>query len=442
MSADGISGVKKPDVPVTAHDQGKDVGAAARAKGQDGALARQPVTALNRHDHADAILAGTPGRPREASGASAAPDHQQAGKAARTPPEHGGRGKDADITAGTKGQDHTHTRQPATALNRHDHADAILARQPVRPSATGDLNAAGGHHSRPAGQETPGRAAGPGPEQAGAGDGRQAGTGSRTETRQHGHGRADSQDGSRPGAGLSAGIEQPPAGKRPAPEAATGPSGRAVGNDGKAAAGATAHVDGKNMTGQDGAPGQRPDAVAAGHQPDRDSLQHDNQQAPARRDGREPPARQESRESRKVYVDGHEIEATGNPAEGIWIQGLPGEVPDKIGDALASPENTKRSRGDKFFHAVVEGADNLFDSVEKNTSLSYDALKHPPPAHAEAAVPVPGGRPTVEAQQQYAPDAAGIATGVLTLGILGWAAGYRIHDWIDQRARRAHDASN
>jgi len=195
------------------------------------------------------------------------------------------------------------------------------------------------------------------------------------------------------------------------------------------------------------AAGSKPDPahrteLASGEKPRPagDGQHHGDQRAPGRHDGTEPPAGQGAGETRKVYVDGHEIEVTENPADGIWIPGLPGEVPDKTGDVLAAPEDAKRSLGDKFFHAAVEGTDDLYEGVEKNASLSYDALRHPPPAHAE--VGVPGGPPTIEAQQQCAPDMGGMATGILTLGILGWAAGRRIHEWIDQRARRTHDASN
>src|SRR5258708_1368031 len=114
MSADKVTSVQKPDVPVTAAGQGKDASTAAgqRAdagaagpKGQDNAAARQPATALLRQDHADAVLGGTPGRPREAPG-GAAPDHQQAGKAGQAPPEHGRPGGDAGTAvAGAMGHD-------------------------------------------------------------------------------------------------------------------------------------------------------------------------------------------------------------------------------------------------------------------------------------------------------------------------------------------------
>jgi hypothetical protein len=149
---------------------------------------------------------------------------------------------------------------------------------------------------------------------------------------------------------------------------------------------------------------------------------------------------QESGENGKAYVDGHEIEVTGNPADGIWIKGLPGKVPDKTGDVLAGRENTKRSREGEFFSTAVEGADDLYDGFEKLTSVGYDALRPPPPTHAE--VGISSGHPTLDAPQHYAPDVGGIATGILTLGILGWAASHKIHDWIGKRAERAHDASN
>lgn len=146
----------------------------------------------------------------------------------------------------------------------------------------------------------------------------------------------------------------------------------------------------------------------------------------------------ELEENEKVYVDGHEIEITGDPADGIWIPGLPGEVPDKTGDVLSGPERPKPP-GDRFFHAMVDGADDLFDGVEKNAGLAYDALQHPPPASAE--VGVPASRHTPEAQH-HAPEAGGFATGILALGIMAWAGGRWLDGWISRRLTGAHNDRN
>jgi hypothetical protein len=145
----------------------------------------------------------------------------------------------------------------------------------------------------------------------------------------------------------------------------------------------------------------------------------------------------ESEEPRKVYTDGREVDVTGDPADGIWIQGLPGEVPDKIGDIFATPEKAERSRRSQFFHEVVEGTNDLFDSVKENTSLSYDSLQHPPSGHAEVAVPT--NRHGLEVQH-HGPEAGGLATGVLAAGIMLWAGARWSNDWIDRRLRGAHHA--
>jgi hypothetical protein len=73
MSADQVGSARKPDAPApaapgkdagTTAGQDRDSGTAAAAKGRRDAPARQPVTALTRQDHAAAVLAGRPGRPR------------------------------------------------------------------------------------------------------------------------------------------------------------------------------------------------------------------------------------------------------------------------------------------------------------------------------------------------------------------------------------------
>ena len=156
MSADGTSSARKPDVPVTAAGQGADASATAGAKGQHDATAREPATGILRRDHADAILAGTPGRPRHAADGSATPEHQQAGKAGQAPPDHGEPGKDASTTAGAKRQDGTHPREPATGILRGDHADAILAGTPGHPREAPTTSTAPDHqHAAKPGQAPP-----------------------------------------------------------------------------------------------------------------------------------------------------------------------------------------------------------------------------------------------------------------------------------------------
>lgn len=145
--------------------------------------------------------------------------------------------------------------------------------------------------------------------------------------------------------------------------------------------------------------------------------------------GQEKPA-----EPEKVYVDGHEIEVTGDPADGLWIQGLPGEVPDKAGDVFASPEKAAadKTRSDRAFDQVIEVTDDLFDSVEKNAHFASQVMERPP-THAEVPVSV---HPNTSETQHHAPEAGSLATATLALGIMLWAGGR----WISDQLRGAHDA--
>jgi hypothetical protein len=120
------------------------------------------------------MLAGTPGRPPEASGGTAnSPDHQQAGKTGRAPPEHGRPAQDAGTAIGAKGQDDALARQPATGPTRQDHAAAMLAGRPGRPpeapgdsrrahAASGDDNASDGATAHAGGKSMTAGDSGPG----------------------------------------------------------------------------------------------------------------------------------------------------------------------------------------------------------------------------------------------------------------------------------------
>lgn len=104
---------------------------------------------------------------------------------------------------------------------------------------------------------------------------------------------------------------------------------------------------------------------------------------------------------RRVNVDGHEIEVTGDPADGLWVQGLPGEVPDKAGDVFLSPEDAERSPGDEFLRDIVEDAHDVFDTIDQNVSLGW-RIDQRPPVHPEVSVPAHG--PAVESPHHGSPN--------------------------------------
>jgi len=183
MSADQPSSATKPDTPATV--QAKDVtpttdqaGAASSANGRHDATARQPATTVTRQDHATAVLAGTPGRPREAPGGSDAPSRPD-GRQAGQNQDHPARANGAvpTVAAGIDGifvRDGQNGQSPysAAADTELDGAGGQRGlderRVAVGERATGPPEEPGGQGTAP-GQETPdsrqgtdsGRAAGP-----------------------------------------------------------------------------------------------------------------------------------------------------------------------------------------------------------------------------------------------------------------------------------------
>jgi hypothetical protein len=200
-----------------------------------------------------------------------------------------------------------------------------------------------------------------------------------------------------------------------------------VGSDSSPAADGTGESSAADGTG-DEAPG----AVQADRHQVRGQLEHvDGGRAPETPDPRQPEALPRAE---KVTVDGKVIEVTHNRADGIWVEGLPGETPHRIGDVLASPHEDKRARGDRLFRKAVENADDLLDSVEKNINLSHDALQRPP-THAEVPVSVPSSGHEVP---HHEIDAGSAATAGLTVGVLCWAAA----EWISRKLKGLDDAGH
>jgi hypothetical protein len=94
----------------------------------------------------------------------------------------------------------------------------------------------------------------------------------------------------------------------------------------------------------------------------------------------------------RLYADGKEYGLTGNPRDGIWISGLPGEAPGtpegdpygtiEVGDVLVGDEPGK-SKFDKFADALYENVDELSDRLE---SLG-EKVQKVPGSRAPAGIP-------------------------------------------------------
>jgi len=139
------------------------------------------------------------------------------------------------------------------------------------------------------------------------------------------------------------------------------------------------------------------------------------------------------------WADGHEITVTRDPKDGVWIPGLPGEVPDEAGDVLAgseAPEERSRSR-DLLGELTLESED-VFDETEEVSNDVYKLL-HPPEGKAE--VPVPAHGPVLESNH-HETEIGGMVSGVLAAGIGLWIVGEKLHEWRTRGKAGAGHASD
>jgi hypothetical protein len=141
------------------------------------------------------------------------------------------------------------------------------------------------------------------------------------------------------------------------------------------------------------------------------------------------------------WVDGHAIEVTRDPKDGVWIPGLPGDVPDEAGDVLAGSEapEEKRSRSRDFAAEVTREAEHVFDQTKESSELVYKELHHSPEGAAEVHVPMHG--PAVESTP-HETEMGGMVTGMLAATIGLWMVGHKGHDWYVRRRTGAGHASD
>jgi hypothetical protein len=126
-----------------------------------------------------------------------------------------------------------------------------------------------------------------------------------------------------------------------------------------------------------------------------------------------------------ITFDNKDIEVTHNAADGIWIEGLPGEPPTRIGDVISSPEESGRSRSENLREELTRDADDLVDMGGKWTDLLRDTLGTPPPTNSmthSRAPEITASRP------EHGIDAGHGAEAFLTLAIVGAAAIHKLHE--------------
>ncbi len=154
-----------------------------------------------------------------------------------------------------------------------------------------------------------------------------------------------------------------------------------------------------------------------------------------------------------VYVDGREVEATHNPADGIWFQGM-GEIPDaplgdpygtgRAGEVVANPDDVKLSRLERFSDVVCERLDDIVDQIDHNAEIVQDLhLKDPPQP------PSPTFKGTADRSPQISPVTVdhGLDFGhgldaALVIGAVGVKMGNWVHEKWQQRMRDRHHGGN
>ncbi len=147
------------------------------------------------------------------------------------------------------------------------------------------------------------------------------------------------------------------------------------------------------------------------------SAQADQATAPAqgqRADGRRPET---------VTFENKEIEVTREAADGVWVEGLPGEPPTRIGDLLSSSEDPARSRADKLRKELNKEAEGITDTGGKVADLVQEILDNPRPTHSMTHSRVPD---MATSGTEHGINAGHGVEAMLTLSIVGAAAVHKI----------------
>jgi hypothetical protein len=126
-----------------------------------------------------------------------------------------------------------------------------------------------------------------------------------------------------------------------------------------------------------------------------------------------------------ITFDNKDIEVTHNAADGIWIEGLPGDPPTRIGDILSSPEKGEQSRIESLSEELTKDADDLIDMGGKWTDLLRDTLGPPQPTNSMTHSRLPD---ITAARPEHGIDAGHGAEAVLTVAIVGAAAIHKLHE--------------
>jgi hypothetical protein len=154
-----------------------------------------------------------------------------------------------------------------------------------------------------------------------------------------------------------------------------------------------------------------------------------------------------------VYVDGRDVEATHNPADGLWFEGM-GEIPDapmgdpygtgRAGEVVASPDEMKMSRLERLNRVVCERLDDIADEIDRDAETIQDLHFKDPPRP-----PSPTFKGMADRTPQISPLAVdhGVDFGhgleaALVAGAVSVKIGHWMHEKWQQRAKDRHYGSD
>jgi hypothetical protein len=154
-----------------------------------------------------------------------------------------------------------------------------------------------------------------------------------------------------------------------------------------------------------------------------------------------------------VYVDGREVQATHNPADGIWFEGM-GEIPNappgdpygtgRAGEVVTSPEEIKKSTYERLNHVLCERFDDITDEIERDTETIQDLHSKDPPQR-----PAPTFAGTADRSPEISPFAVdhGVDFGhsleaALVMAAVGAKIVNRVYEKWQQRAKDRHHGSD
>ncbi len=176
------------------------------------------------------------------------------------------------------------------------------------------------------------------------------------------------------------------------------------------------------------------DEVRAGHS-SRDQRPAAEAPAPADADQEAASAQDQQESSHQpetTTFDNKDIEVTRNASDGLWIEGLPGDPPARIGDLIRTPEDPAESRGEKLRQELGKEAEDITDTGGKWADYFQEILDNPQPTHSMTHSRPPE---TAISGAEHGINAGHGAEAFLTLAIVGAAAVHKLHE----RLQRAWD---